>query len=102
MQPAACPADADVPNSINAAWFQQDRERDNAVVNLQLKPSDALEFNLSGLYINENFDNYNQSMYSFLTWNAGTVGAVDQLGGVRNGVVTSGHSSANADPWAAR
>ncbi|MCC5088376.1 TonB-dependent receptor [Xanthomonas campestris] len=92
------PADADVPNSINAAWFQQDRERDSAVVNLQLKPSDALEFNLSGLYISENFDNYNQSMYSFLTWNAGTVGAVDQLGGVRNGVVTSGHSSANADP----
>ncbi|QRN42233.1 TonB-dependent receptor plug domain-containing protein [Xanthomonas oryzae pv. oryzae] len=47
------PADADVPNSINAAWFQQDRERDSAVVNLQLTPSDALEFNLSGLYINE-------------------------------------------------
>lgn len=36
------PADADVPNSINAAWFQQDRERDSAVVNLQLKPSEAL------------------------------------------------------------
>lgn len=92
------PADADVPNSINAAWFQQDRERDSAVVNLQLKPSQALEFNLSGLYINENFDNYNQSMYSFLTWNAGTVASVDQLGGLRNGVVTSGHSGANADP----
>ncbi|SOO29766.1 TonB-dependent receptor (fragment) [Xanthomonas phaseoli pv. phaseoli] len=92
------PADADVPNSINAAWFQQDRERDSAVVNLQLKPSEALEFNLSGLYIKENFDNYNQSMYSFLTWNAGTVAAVDQLGDVRNGVINSGHSSTNAIP----
>lgn len=92
------PADADVPNSVNAAWFQQDRKRDSAVVNLQLKPSDALEFNLSGLYIKENFDNYNQSMYSFLTWNQGTVDAVDALGNVRNGVVRSGHSSANANP----
>lgn len=90
------PADADVPNSINAAWFQQDRERDSAVVNLQFKPNEALEFNLSGLYIKENFDNYNQSMYSFLTWNPGTIGAVNQLGDVRNGVVTSGHSNASA------
>ncbi|QNH11334.1 TonB-dependent receptor [Xanthomonas sp. SI] len=91
------PADADVPNSVNAAWFQQDRKRDSAVVNLQLKPSDALEFNLSGLYIKENFDNYNQSMYSFLTWNQGTIDAVDALGSVRNGVVGSGHSGANAN-----
>ncbi|WP_295938882.1 TonB-dependent receptor [uncultured Xanthomonas sp.] len=94
---AGVPADADVPNSINAAWFQQDRKRDSAVVNLQLKPSDALEFDLSGLYIKEDFDNYNQSMYSFLTWNPGTVAAVDALGDVRNGVVNSGHSSANAN-----
>ncbi len=88
--------DVDVPNSINAAWFQQERKRDSAVVNLQFKPTDELEFNLSGLYIKENFDNYNQSMYSFLTWNPGTVGAVDQLGNVRNGVATSGHSNASA------
>lgn len=87
---------ADVPNSVNAAWFQQDRKRDSAVVNLQFKPSEELEFNLSGLYIKENFDNYNQSMYSFLTWNPGTVGAVNQLGDVRNGVVNSGHSNASA------
>ena len=89
---------ADVPNSVNAAWFQQDRKRDSAVVNLQFKPNDALEFNLNGLYIKENFDNYNQSMYSFLTWNPGTENAVNQLGNVHNGVVTSGHSNANAAP----
>ncbi|MEG2803291.1 TonB-dependent receptor [Stenotrophomonas sp.] len=87
---------ADVPNSVNAAWFQQDRKRDSAVVNLQFKPNEQLEFNLSGLYIKENFDNYNQSMYSFLTWNPGTVNAVNQLGDVRNGVVSSGHSNASA------
>ena len=89
--------DADVPNSLNAAWFQQDRKRDSAVVNLQYKPTDALEFNLSGLYIKENFDNYNQSLYSFLTWTPDTVNAVDQLGGVNRGVVTSGHSNASAN-----
>ncbi|WP_031373112.1 TonB-dependent receptor [Lysobacter antibioticus] len=88
---------AEVPNSINAAWFQQHRKRDSAVVNLQFKPSDEWEFNLSGLYIKENFDNYNQSLYSFLTWNDGTVAAVNRLGDAKNGVVTSGHSNANAD-----
>ncbi|MBS7456219.1 TonB-dependent receptor [Coralloluteibacterium stylophorae] len=90
--------DAQVPNSINAAWFQQDRERDSAVVNLQLKPSDALEFNLSGLYIRENFDNYNQSLYSFLTWNDGTRAAVDELVQGPDGVVTGGHSTASDVP----
>lgn len=90
--------DAMVPNSINAAWFQQERKRDSAVVNLQLKPSDALEFNLQGLYIRENFDNYNQSLYSFLTWNQGTAAAVDELNQGPDGVVTGGHSNAHADP----
>lgn len=92
---------AQVPNSINAAWFQQDRKRDSAVLNLQARPLDTLEFNLSALYIKENFDNYNQSMYSFLTWNPGTIAAVDQLNQGSNGVVTSGHSSASTVPGGA-
>ena len=75
--------DAMVPNSINAAWFQQERKRDSAVLNLQLKPNDALEFKLQGLYIRENFDNYNQSLYSFLTWNPGTIGAAERRCGGR-------------------
>ncbi|HYM87332.1 MAG TPA: TonB-dependent receptor plug domain-containing protein, partial [Pseudoxanthomonas sp.] len=58
---------AQVPNFINAAYFQQDRERDSLNVNLQFKPNENLEFNLSGLYIKESFDNYNQSMYNFLS-----------------------------------
>ena len=59
--------DAQVPNFVNAAWFQQTRERDSVALNLQLKPSEALELNLSGLYIKEDFANYNQSMYNFLS-----------------------------------
>ena len=87
--------DTMVPNSVNAAWFQQKRERNSAAVNLQFKPTDRLEATLSGLYIKENFDNYNQSVYSFTTWTPATVGAVDQLGNVRGGVAQSGHSNAN-------
>ncbi|MEH6418392.1 TonB-dependent receptor [Pseudomonas sp. CGJS7] len=81
----------DVPNFVNAAWFQQTRERDSANINLQFKPTDQLDFNLSGLYIKESFDNYNQSVYNFLTQRPG---AVDRLNA--NGIVaTSGHSNAN-------
>jgi iron complex outermembrane recepter protein len=79
---------AKVPNFINAAWFQQDRERDSLAVNLQLKPNDQLELNVSGLYIKEDFANYNQSMYNFLSLRADEV---DQLTG-SGGVITGGHS----------
>ncbi|WP_064748808.1 TonB-dependent receptor [Lysobacter antibioticus] len=89
-QTGAAP-DVDVANFVNAAWFQQTRERDSVNVNLQFKPSDELEFNLGGLYIKESFDNYNQSMYNFLTQRPG---AVDRING--GGVVaTGGHSNAN-------
>jgi iron complex outermembrane receptor protein len=81
--------DAQVPNFVNAAWFQQTRERDSVAVNLQLKPSDALELNLSALYIKEDFANYNQSMYNFLSLRADEV---DELTVGGNGIVTGGHS----------
>jgi TonB-dependent receptor len=84
-------ADIDVPNFINAAWFQQSRKRDSVNVNLQFKPSDELEFGLSGLYIKESFDNYNQSVYNFLTQRPA---AVDRLT-TSGGVATGGHSNAN-------
>ncbi|HEY5802703.1 MAG TPA: TonB-dependent receptor [Lysobacter sp.] len=86
--------DAQVPNFINAAWFQQERKRDSVAANLQFKANEDLEFNLSGLYIKEEFDNYNQSMYNFLTL---TAGQVDQLTEGANGIVTSGHSGAGSN-----
>jgi TonB-dependent receptor len=90
---AQVPAGARVPNFVNAAWFQQDRERDSLALNLQFKPSSALEFNLDTLYIKESFDNYNQSVYNFLSDRADSV---DQLKLGANNVVTSGHSGPNA------
>src|SRR5688500_2375664 len=79
---------AQVPNFVNAAWFQQTRERDSIALNLQLKPGENWELNLNGLYIKEDFANYNQSMYNFLSLRADEV---DELIVGPDGVVTGGH-----------
>lgn len=84
---------AQVPNFINAAWFQQTRKRDSITANLQFKPSNELEFNVSALYIKEDFANYNQSMYNFLSLRPDEV---DQLTGGGNGIITGGHAGANS------
>ena len=84
---------AQVPNFINVAWFQQTRKRDSLTANLQFKPNENLEFNLSGLYIKEDFANYNQSVYNFLSLRPGEV---DQLTEGANGIVTSGHTGPNS------
>lgn len=81
-----------VPNFVNAAWFQQTRKRDSIIANLQFRPSEALDFNLSALYITEDFDNYNQSMYNFLTR---APDAVDALTVGASGIVTGGHTGPN-------
>jgi iron complex outermembrane recepter protein len=81
--------DAQVPNFVNAAWFQQERKRTSVALNLQAKPSDAVEINLSGLYIKEDFANYNQSMYNFLSLRPDEV---DQLTVGAGGIVTGGHA----------
>lgn len=86
-------ANVQVPGFVNAAWFQQERERDSVALNLQFKPVDAAEINLSALYISETFDNYNQSLYNFLT---DTPDQVDRLTVGSNGVATSGHAGPNA------
>jgi TonB-dependent receptor len=86
-------ANALVPDEINAAYFQQTRKRNSAVVNLQFKPSEQFDAALSGIYIKESFDNYNQSVYNFLHWNSTTMAAVDSLTQGDNGLVTAGHSS---------
>lgn len=85
--------DAQVPGFVNAAWFQQTRERDSIALNLQFKPVDAAEINLSALYISEVFDNYNQSVYNFLT---DRPSEIDQLTVGSNGIVTSGHAGPDA------
>jgi TonB-dependent receptor len=84
-----------MPQEINAAYFQQTRKRDSATVNLQWKPSNELEFDLSGLYIREKFNNFNQSMYGFTSQTPLNITGVT-VG--NNGLVTGGHSCGNDDP----
>jgi len=85
-----------VAQEINVAYFQQERKRDSALVNLQFKPNDQFEGTLSGLYIKENFDSYNQSMYNFMTQNNSSMQAVDYFNPTGpGGFVTGGHTNAN-------
>jgi len=82
-----------VPDEINAAYFQQTRKRNSVVANLQFKPNDQFDATLSGMWIRESFDNFNQSIYNYLHWNNSTMAAVDSLTQGANGIVTGGHSS---------
>lgn len=79
-------ASGNVPTSLNTALFRQTRERDALTSALQWKPDERFELNLTGLYIKEGFDNYNQSRYAY--W-AGTPSSATSLG-FDNGVATSG------------
>jgi len=64
------------PSEVNAAWYQQTRERNSATVGMQFKPTDNLEFDLHTLYIKENFDNWNQSLYPIPTFTPANIDSV--------------------------
>jgi iron complex outermembrane receptor protein len=74
------------PTSLNTALFQQTRKRDGVTTALQWKPSGDFELNLTGLYVKESFDNYNQSHYAY--WGSNTADTTAL--GFSNGVATSG------------
>lgn len=84
-----------VPDEVNAAYFKQTRKRNSALVNLQFKPNDQFSADLSALYIKENFDNYNQSVYNFMHQNPSSMGAIDSFFPSVNGIVVGGHTGAN-------
>jgi TonB-dependent receptor len=89
-----------MPQEVNAAYFQQNRKRDSVLVNLQLKPNDQWDFGLSGMYIKENFNNWNQSMYGFASQTGAT--NVTSLTSNGSGFITSGHLCGEGDAvnWA--
>ncbi|MGH8146335.1 MAG: TonB-dependent receptor [Rhodanobacteraceae bacterium] len=89
-----------MPQEINAAYFQQTRKRNSALVNLEFKPNDQLEFDLSGLYIKEKFNNWNQSMYGFASQTGAT--NITSLTSNGAGFITSGHLCGAGDSvnWA--
>lgn len=79
-----------VPDEINAANFQQTEKRDGVLANFQWKPSEQLETTLSLMYMRDNLDNYNQSMYPFWHWTTGTEAGVTGFTQGPNGIVTGG------------
>lgn len=87
-----------LPDSINTAWFQQHRKRNTATVNVQWKPSDAMEFDLRGLYIKEDFNNFNQSLIARV---GQTPGSLTDLSAGADGLVYGGHSCGGNEPGCA-
>lgn len=75
------------PNAVNAAFFQQERTRDTGTLSLQLRPSDSFELNFTGLLVNAQYDNYNQSRYAFIGHGASAPNVTSAT--VENGVVTA-------------
>lgn len=75
-----------LPCCINFAYFDQTRERIGLSGALQYKPTDDLEFLLTGLHIDGKYNNYSQSEYSVAVWTPSTL----QAATVSNGLMTSG------------
>ncbi|MDY6949119.1 MAG: TonB-dependent receptor [Pseudomonadota bacterium] len=75
------------PNAINSALFTQERKRTSGTLGVQLKPSDSFELNLTGLFVNAEYDNYNQSRYVFIGHELSAPTATRAT--VSNGLVTS-------------
>jgi iron complex outermembrane receptor protein len=53
-----------VPYGINSALFEQTRKRTGGLVDLQVKPTEALTLDLNGFYSKLDASNYNRSFYS--------------------------------------
>ncbi|MET0534370.1 MAG: TonB-dependent receptor [Steroidobacter sp.] len=87
--PAGLVSDPSVvfPNAINSALFEQERKRTSGTLGVQLKPSDSFELNLTGLFVNAEYDNFNQSRYAFIGHSLSAPNATSV--GISDGVVTS-------------
>lgn len=59
------------PSLIGSALFLQERERYGANAEIQIRPSDDIEFNVRGLYSVFNADNFNQN---YLAWPTNAIG----------------------------
>ena len=81
-----------LPNAINAALFQQHRERKGGNAVLEFKPSDQFHATFNVLNVTVDNNNFNTSYYVFPGW---WRGAVIDSGTVANGIVDSGHIKQN-------
>jgi iron complex outermembrane receptor protein len=65
------PAVVDAPTLLGSALFQQERVRTGGNVAVQWRPSDDLEFNLTGFYSKFDADNINSN---FIAWGSRAIG----------------------------
>ncbi|OIR07478.1 vitamin B12 transporter BtuB [mine drainage metagenome] len=81
-----------LPNAINAALFQQVRERTGGNIVIDARPSEYLDFEANVLHSKVNDNNFNTSYYGFPGW---WRGAVIQNGSIVNNIVDSASISQN-------
>ena len=83
------------PKDIGAAFFEQKRVRKGGLVDLELKPSDDLTFDLSGFFSKLDAANYNRNYLEWLTHfvNLGQGQGPDPGYVVKNGTLTSANFS---------
>jgi iron complex outermembrane receptor protein len=86
-----------MPNQLSAANFEQVEKRDSINVNLQFKPTDNFQTSLGLLYMKDNLNNVNQSMYA---WASLRPGGITSLTEGPNGIITSGASTDPSAPCA--
>lgn len=75
------------PNLIGSTFFEQERERKGAVLDIQVKATDNLTLGLNAFYSKLEADNFNRN---YMLWNSRYVGSTAPLPGyvITNGVLT--------------
>lgn len=86
-----------VPDEINSAYFQQTRKRDTATLGFQIRPTNNWDIDFNSLYVRENFNNWNQSLYPFTHATIGQITSFNQGNGGAAGIITGGHVCGKLD-----
>jgi iron complex outermembrane recepter protein len=89
-----------VPDLLGSALFTQERVRTGGNFGLQFRPSDQMDFNLTGLYSKLEADNFN---HNYMAWFSNMFGAGAQPTNttVKNGTLVSGQFANSATGFGA-
>jgi iron complex outermembrane receptor protein len=89
-QPVSSTDNTQVPTLIGSALFQQNRVRKGGNIGIQIKPTDRLEFNLTGLLSEFDAGNINENYIAWITRALGNGGTLTNTT-VQNGTAVAGH-----------
>jgi iron complex outermembrane receptor protein len=76
-----------IPNEVSAANFQQTEKRDSILANIEFRPNQSFESTLSLMYMRDNLNNVNQSMYP---WATNQPAGITSLVEGPNGIIVGG------------